>query len=158
MEPSDVQRSTSDGKDSTSDVARRTISFIGLGSNLGEREAHVWNAVHKMDAIPGIRVLGVSTLVETEPIGPVRDQPAFINAVAKIETELEPEALLSVLQEIERRMGRVRRERWGPRIIDLDILAYGTRAVDTETLRIPHPELPNRLFWTDGLKELGHML
>jgi len=129
--------------------------FIGLGSNLGERENNVWRAVDIMEKHPHLRVIGVSTLLTTAPLGPI-SQPDFINAVAKIETDLTPLELLDVLLEIERRMGRVRGEKWGPRTIDLDILIFGKQTVNDPRLTVPHPEIENRPFILDGLKELGH--
>lgn len=128
--------------------------YLGLGSNLGERENNVWRAVDRMEANPRIRIVGVSTLLNTAAIGPI-EQPEYINAVAHIQTDLEPLELLEVLLEIERRMGRIRKEKWGPRIIDLDILYYGDKTVDLAELKIPHPEIANREFLKEGLKELG---
>ncbi len=131
------------------------VAFIGLGSNLGKREHLIWNAVDHMAAHGKIRVDLVSNLVETKPLGDI-PQPDYINAVAKIETELEPLELLDTLLEIERRMGRQRREKWGPRVIDLDILVYDERVWDDERLTLPHPEIMNRPFVQEGLKELGY--
>lgn len=95
----------------------------------------------------------VSSIVETEPVGKT-DQPRFLNAVAEIETDLDPKALLSKLLDIETDLGRVRVERWGPRTIDLDLLLYGDRQVKTDTLTVPHPELHRRRFVLEELAEL----
>src|SRR5437016_8268090 len=96
------------------------FAYIGLGSNLGDRRAMIDGALDRL------KPRRVSTVVETEPWGRV-DQPSFLNAVAEIETDLEPGLLLDRLLEIERGLGRVRREKWGPRTIDLDLLLYGDR-------------------------------
>jgi len=95
----------------------------------------------------------VSSIVETEPVG-ITDQPRFLNAVAEIETDLEPKALLSRLLSIENDLGRVRVERWGPRTIDLDLLLYGDTQVSSDALSVPHPELHRRRFVLEGLAEL----
>src|SRR5437867_983522 len=94
------------------------VAYIGLGANLGNRENSIREAVRLMSETPGIRVLQVSRLLETSPIGP-QDQPLFLNGVAAIETTLKPLLLLDCLQSIEERLGRVRGEHWGPRTIDL---------------------------------------
>ena len=125
-----------------------TRAYIGLGSNLGDREATMRAAVA---ALPG--VLAVSTLRETEPVG-VTDQPAFLNGAAAVETELTPRELLETLLAIERALGRERRERWGPRTIDLDLLLYGAETVDEPGLTVPHPHLHERRFALEPLAEL----
>ena len=103
---------------------------------------------------PGVSVARATLLQETKPIGPI-EQPNFINGVVSIETLLGPIELLDALLGIERRLGRVRKERWGPRTIDLDILLYGDRIIDHPRLRVPHPEIAYRPFWLEGLRELG---
>jgi 2-amino-4-hydroxy-6-hydroxymethyldihydropteridine diphosphokinase len=125
-----------------------TRAYIGLGSNLGDREATIRAAVA---ALPG--VLAVSTLRETEPVG-VTEQPAFLNGAAAVETELTPRELLETLLAIERALGRERRERWGPRTIDLDLLLYGAETVDEPGLTVPHPHLHERRFALEPLAEL----
>lgn len=95
----------------------------------------------------------VTAIVETEPWG-VQEQPRFLNAIAELETGLEPEDLLGRLQELERNLGRVRAARWGPRTIDLDLLLYGDRRLASETLSLPHPRLHERRFVLEGLAEL----
>ena len=123
------------------------FAYIGLGSNLGDRREMIARALEQL------RPRRVSTIVETEPWG-VADQPRFLNAVAEIETDLEPAALLDRLLDVERGLGRVRKEKWGPRTIDLDLLLYGDRQIASDTLSVPHPRLPDRKFVLEGLAEL----
>ncbi len=123
------------------------FAYIGLGSNLGDRRAMI------ADALERLKPRRVSTVVETAPWGNT-DQPAFLNAVAEIETDLEPDALLDRLLDLERGLGRVRHEKWGPRTIDLDLLLYDERRVSTESLSVPHPRLHERRFVLEGLAEL----
>jgi len=105
-------------------------------------------------ALERLRPRRVSSILETDPVGRV-DQPRFLNAVAEIETDLRPQDLLGRLQDIERGLGRVRGERWGPRTLDLDLLLYGDERVASESLTVPHPELHRRRFVLDGLAELA---
>jgi len=123
------------------------LAYIGLGSNLGDRRAMIAGALERL------RPRRVSTIVETEPWG-VADQPRFLNAIAEIETDLEPSALLDRLLDVERGLGRVRKEKWGPRTIDLDLLLYGDRTVVSYALSVPHPYLQERRFVLEGLAEL----
>ena len=125
-----------------------TRAYVGVGANLGDREATIRAA---LAALPD--VVAVSELRETAPVGVV-DQPPFLNGAAALETELAPRELLDVLLDVERRLGRERRERWGPRTIDLDLLLYGDRRVDSDTLSVPHPRLHERKFVLEGLAEL----
>jgi 2-amino-4-hydroxy-6-hydroxymethyldihydropteridine diphosphokinase len=125
-----------------------TLAYVGLGSNLGDREATIRAAVA---ALPG--VVAVSKLRETEPVG-VTGQPAFLNGAARLETELSPRELLDAMLEVERGLGRERRERWGPRTIDLDLLLYGDETVDEPGLTVPHPSLHERRFVLEPLAEL----
>jgi 2-amino-4-hydroxy-6-hydroxymethyldihydropteridine diphosphokinase len=125
-----------------------TRAFVGVGSNLGDREATVRAAIA---ALPG--VVAVSTLRETDPVGVV-DQPAFLNGAVVLETELPPRELLELLLAVERDLGRERRERWGPRSIDLDLLVYGDVSVDEPGLTVPHPRLHERRFALEPLAEL----
>jgi 2-amino-4-hydroxy-6-hydroxymethyldihydropteridine diphosphokinase len=132
--------------------------FVGIGSNLGDREAHVRGALELLAAEPGIELEEISQLRETDPVG-VLDQPRFINAAARLTTDLEPRALLDRLLAIERDLGRVRTgERYGPRTIDLDLLLYGDREVDEQGLRVPHPRLAERRFVLEPLVELDPAL
>jgi 2-amino-4-hydroxy-6-hydroxymethyldihydropteridine diphosphokinase len=123
------------------------IAYVGLGSNLGDRRATLESALARL------RPRRASAIVETDPWGRA-DQPAFLNAVAELETEQAPEELLGSLLALVREHGRVRRERWGPRTLDLDLLLYGDRIVRTPALEIPHPRLAERRFVLEGLAEL----
>jgi 2-amino-4-hydroxy-6-hydroxymethyldihydropteridine diphosphokinase len=130
-------------------------AYIGLGSNLGDREATLRRALARMNAWPGITVDAVSRFRETDPVG-YTDQPRFVNAVAAVETDLEPRALLDALLAIERAMGRTREgPRFGPRTIDLDLLLYADRVVDEPGLRVPHPRMHERAFVLEPLAELA---
>jgi 2-amino-4-hydroxy-6-hydroxymethyldihydropteridine diphosphokinase len=131
-----------------------TVAYIGLGANLGMREETLRRAVERLRAADGVDVLAVSQLRETEPVGVV-DQPSFLNGAVAIETTRGPRGLLDLLLEIERSLGRVREERWGPRTIDLDLLAYGNEVVDEPGLRVPHPHLHERRFALEPLAELA---
>ena len=130
-----------------------TTAFVGLGANLGAREETLRLAVELLGAADDVDVLAVSKLRETEPVGVV-DQPAFLNGAVAIETAPAPRDLLDLLLEIERSLGRVREERWGPRTIDLDLLVYGAEVVDEPGLRVPHPRLHERRFALEPLAEL----
>jgi 2-amino-4-hydroxy-6-hydroxymethyldihydropteridine diphosphokinase len=125
-----------------------TLAYVGLGANLGDREATIRAAVA---ALPG--VVAVSSLRETDPVGKT-DQPEFLNGVAALETALSPRELLDVLLAVERSLGRERRERWGPRTIDLDLLLYGNAVIDEPGLTVPHPRLHERRFTLEPLVEL----
>jgi 2-amino-4-hydroxy-6-hydroxymethyldihydropteridine diphosphokinase len=125
-----------------------TRAYVGVGSNLGDREGTIRAAI---DGLPG--VVAVSKLRETEPVGPV-EQPTFLNGAVALETELSPRELLDLLLAVERGLGRERRERWGPRTIDLDLLLYGDRTVDEPGLTLPHPRLHERRFALEPLAEL----
>jgi len=118
--------------------------FIGLGSNM-EAETHLKQAMQMLRRMPEVREVAISPVYRTAPWG-VTDQPDFLNAVMEVRSDLEPESLLNRLLEVESRLGRVRRERWGPRSLDLDLLAYGQRVVKTSPLEVPHPRLPERAF------------
>lgn len=130
-------------------------AYVGLGANLGDREATLRRAVRYLDEADGIEVVAVSTWRETEPWGPV-EQPPFLNGAAALETDLDPRVLLDVLLDVERRLGRERRvgERWGPRVIDLDVLLHGDLVVDEPGLVVPHPHLHERRFALEPLAEL----
>jgi 2-amino-4-hydroxy-6-hydroxymethyldihydropteridine diphosphokinase len=122
-----------------------TVAVLGLGANIGDRQSNLAVALRRLDAHPDITVQAVSALYETPPWGKT-DQPAFLNAAARIETGLSPHALLKAILEVERSLGRERGERWGPRTLDIDILVFGTAAVNEPGLEIPHPRLPERAF------------
>jgi 2-amino-4-hydroxy-6-hydroxymethyldihydropteridine diphosphokinase len=120
-------------------------AFIGLGGNIGDPAAAMASALRALDGDAGTRVTDVSPLYRTPPWGRT-DQPDFLNAVAEIRTLHEPLALLDLCLAIERGLKRVRRERWGPRIIDIDILLYAGRRVNVPGLEIPHPRMLERAF------------
>jgi len=121
-------------------------AYIGLGANLGEPLQQLRTALASLVQIPGTRLVVVSPAYRSSPMGP-QDQPCYINAVAGMLTSLEAEVLLDSLQAIERGMGRTQdRERWGPRIIDLDLLVYGDKVVQNERLVLPHPGVHERSF------------
>jgi 2-amino-4-hydroxy-6-hydroxymethyldihydropteridine diphosphokinase len=132
-------------------------AYVGLGSNLGDREQVIADAVSLLGEHPEIDVLVTSALRETEPWGPVV-QPRFLNGAVSVETTLAPRALLEALLDVERRLGRVRDERWGPRTIDLDLLVYGDQIVDEPGLRVPHPRLAERRFALEPLADLDPAL
>ena len=132
-------------------------TYIGLGSNLGEREAQIRLALDDLARLPMSRLVRASSLYDSEPLGEV-DQPNFLNAVAEFETELSARQLLWNLLLIERRLGRTRTRRWGPRTIDLDLLLYGQLVVEESDLKVPHPELTRRSFVLVPLVELDPLL
>ena len=132
------------------------VAYIALGSNLGDRHAHLAAAREGLAEIPRSRVIAASAVEETAPLGPP-GQGAYLNQMVALETALTPAELLAELQGLERRAGRVRDVRWGPRTIDLDIVMMRDQRSDDERCRVPHPELPNRDFWQRELIELREM-
>ena len=134
-----------------------TVAYVGLGANLGPREITLQRAVALLAEAAGVDVLAVSQLRETEPVGVV-DQPPFLNGAVQVETTLVPRVLLDRLLDVERALGRVREERWGPRTVDLDLLVYGDLTVDEPGLRVPHPRLHERRFALEPLAELDPAL
>ena len=129
-------------------------AYVGLGSNMGDRERLLWGAVHMLAFNAEIDVVAVSSIRETDPVGIV-DQPPFLNGVVAIDTELGPRALLDLLLSIELELGRTRAgPRFGPRTIDLDLLLYGDDVVDEPGLTVPHPRLHERRFALEPLAEL----
>lgn len=120
-------------------------AYIGLGSNLDNPLSQVRAALTELAKLPHTQLAAVSPLYRTPPMGPA-DQPDYINAVAALDTGLEPLALLDQLQRIEQQHGRVRTLRWGPRTLDLDLLLYGDRVIKNERLAVPHPGLCERPF------------
>ena len=129
------------------------IAYIGIGSNLGSREE---NCLRSIDFLKeeGIVIRKRSALYETEPWG-VKDQPGFINAAVEIETDKGPQGLLETLNRIEKIMGRTETRRWGPRVIDLDILFYDDLAIDIPDLQIPHPAMHQREFVLRPLSDIA---
>src|SRR5256884_9967209 len=120
-------------------------AYLGLGSNQGDRVALVNAALERLQASGRVRVIKRSSFYETAPVG-VTDQPRFVNLVAEVHTDLDPQDLLELALAVERTLGRVRTERWGPRTGDIDILLYDGVQVDTPTLVIPHPGMTRRRF------------
>ena len=138
----------------SSDYNRGVITFIGVGSNLDDPAARCAEALCLISQVSGIKVLRQSSLYRAEPVG-FEKQDWFINAVVEIRTVLNPHELLKALQRIEDTMGRVRGPKWGPRIIDLDILLYGQETVEEDGLVIPHPHLHRRRFVLEPLCEIA---
>ena len=130
------------------------ICYIGIGSNLGDRLAHIARAIEEVNKMPGSRLRCSSSIYETDPVSDI-PQGKFLNGVLEIETTLKPEALLKELGRIEEMLGRERSVRNGPRTIDLDILYYGDEVFCTKDLIIPHPRIKQREFVLRGLRELG---
>ena len=127
--------------------------YVALGSNLGDRAAHLRAGREGLGALPRTALLAASAIEETAPLAGM-EQPPYLNQMVLLTTSLEPRVLLEACQAIEQREGRERAERWGPRTLDLDIVRYGERRVEERDLIIPHPELPNRSFWQRELAEL----
>jgi len=136
-------------------VTKHDLVYVALGSNLGDRAAHLAYARQRLATLPGTRVGATSRVEETAPIGPV-PQGAFLNQMVRLETTLTPRELLGHLHAIEAERGRARQPgvRWGPRTLDLDIVRWGERRVREPDLTIPHPELPHRDFWLREIAEL----
>jgi 2-amino-4-hydroxy-6-hydroxymethyldihydropteridine diphosphokinase len=130
-----------------------TRAYVGLGANLGSREETLRRAVELLGDADGVEVVAVSELHETDPVGVV-DQPRFLNGAVEVDTTRTPRELLDLLLEIERSLGRMRAERWGPRTVDLDLLVYGDEVVDEPGLRVPHPHLHERRFALEPLADL----
>jgi 2-amino-4-hydroxy-6-hydroxymethyldihydropteridine diphosphokinase len=130
-------------------------AFVGLGSNLGEREVTLRAAIGRLRGLPDVEVIQVSSFRDTEPVGLV-EQPRFLNGAAELETGLTPRALLGALLELERAFGRDRSAEppHGPRTLDLDLLLYGAETIDEPLLNVPHPRLHERRFVLEPLAEL----
>ena len=133
------------------------IVYIGIGSNIGRRLSNCKKAVQLISKHPHITVTKVASWIETEPYG-VKDQNRFINGAIEIKTKLSPQQLLVFLKKTEKKMGRKKEVRWGPRLIDLDILLYEGVKVKTKSLVIPHPDIKNRDFVKKSLMELNSEL
>jgi 2-amino-4-hydroxy-6-hydroxymethyldihydropteridine diphosphokinase len=130
-------------------------ALIGLGSNLGDRRAALQSALAQLSATTGVVVVKVSSFHETAPVGGPEGQGLFLNAAAALHTTLEPVPLLQLLLDIEARHGRVRTVRWGPRTLDLDLLLFDDRIVNTPELAVPHPRLAVRRFVLEPLAEIA---
>ena len=130
-----------------------SIVYIGIGSNLGDRKANCMRAIELL-AGKGIVVRKESSLYETDPWGD-KNQPKFLNMAIEIETEIKPQDLLGILAGIEKELGRKKSRKWGPRIIDLDILLYNSVTIDQDDLKIPHPFMHERDFVLKPLYEIA---
>ncbi len=128
--------------------------YLSLGGNMGDRKARLAEAVEALDGLPDTTVRTVSRCYETEPLG-LTDQPAFLNLAVEIETSLKPLELLEAAKAIERRLGRARGRPWGPRPIDIDIILYGSLAMDRPELTLPHKEFRRRAFVLTPLAEIA---
>jgi len=128
-------------------------AFISLGSNLGDRERNIREALQKMEE-KGLCILKTSRIIETAPYG-YKDQDNFLNCACLVETNLSPRNLLRILLEIEKEMGRVRTFKWGPRNIDLDIIFYDDLVIEEEDLKVPHPDAHNRPFVLGPVSEIA---
>jgi|YNPBryBLVA2012_1023415.scaffolds.fasta_scaffold44624_2 2-amino-4-hydroxy-6-hydroxymethyldihydropteridine diphosphokinase len=132
----------------------KVTAFIALGSNIGDRATNLRAALRLLEGDDYTQVVAASSIYISKPVG-VKEQPDFLNAVAKLATTRSPDELLDLCLEIERRLGRVRTIRWGPRVIDLDILVYDDLSVTKDELVIPHPEMMNRAFVLVPLAEIA---
>jgi len=130
------------------------IAYIGLGANLGEPRRQLEEALRLLAQAEEVEVVKVSTFYLNPPLGPP-EQPWYVNAVAQVRTRLAPEELLRVLRRVEEALGRVRGERWGPRLLDLDLLLYGGEVLSAGELVVPHPELHRRAFVLVPLAEIA---
>lgn len=137
------------------DAPRIHTAFIGLGSNQGDRRGQIDAAVRLLRAAEGIHEVVVSPLHETTPVGGPAGQGPYLNAAARIQTPFDPHGLLTLLMDIEQRLGRVRGARWGPRTIDLDLLLFEDRIIDTPDLIVPHPRMHERSFVLEPLAEIA---
>ena len=127
--------------------------FIAIGSNLGDREKNIIDAINLLIA-NGVDVKNISSIIETKPYGNVK-QPDFLNCVVDGYTTLPPKILLATLKAIEKELGRTATTHWGPRVIDLDIIFYDELVIDEPNLKIPHPDMQNRFFVLEPLNELA---
>ncbi len=130
------------------------VAYIGLGANLGDPRRQLTEALTRLAAAEEVEVLRVSSFYVNPPLGPP-DQPWYVNAVAQVRTRLAPEELLRVLHRLEAEAGRVRRERWGPRVIDLDLLLYNGVILTGPDVQVPHPEMHRRAFVLTPLAEIA---
>lgn len=134
--------------------APAALAYVGLGSNLDDPAAQVAHALDALERLPGVQAVRRSRLFRTAPWGRT-DQPHFVNAAAELATTLSPHALLQALQALEARFGRARREHWGPRVLDLDLLLYGDARIEDDLLQLPHPHLHERAFVLAPLADLA---
>jgi 2-amino-4-hydroxy-6-hydroxymethyldihydropteridine diphosphokinase len=130
-------------------------SYIAVGANLGDREANIRSAIDALNYLPGTRVTRVSKLIENPAIGGPQNSPDFLNGVIEIDTTLDPNTLLQQLLTIEQKLGRTRREKWEPRLIDLDLLLFRDQIISSNDLTLPHPLMHTRRFVLEPLAELA---
>ena len=130
-------------------------AYIALGANLGDRRGNIAAALERLNRVPGVTVTKASTLVENPAVGGPADSPAFLNGAVEIETSLAAVELLEALLSIEQSLGRVRKDKWGPRAIDLDLVLYGDRVVNEPGLTVPHPLMHERRFVLEPLAEIA---
>ena len=130
------------------------IAYLGLGSNIGDREANLSSAIQKLSEVSGIEITKISSRYETKPYGKT-DQPDFMNMAVEVDTNLTPLDLLETVLGVEHELGRVRNEVWGPRNIDIDILLYEDLELQLTDLKVPHPEMHLRSFVIDPLNEIA---
>jgi len=135
-------------------MAKETTAYIGLGSNLGDRQQYIESSLKMLAGAPELRLLRVSDVIETPPLSQ-DDQPNYLNAVAEVQTQLSAHGLLKTLGEIEILLGRRRKEKWGPRTIDLDLLLFGDEILNEPNLTVPHPQMHLRSFVLRGLSQLN---
>lgn len=128
--------------------------FLGIGSNLGDRRKNIRLALQEISALEGTKILKISRIIETRPVGGVPAQGKFLNAALKIKTSLSPVKLLKKLKGIEKKLGRKKTVRYGPRVIDLDILFYADRIISRKELKVPHPKIFERDFVIRPLSEV----
>ncbi len=131
------------------------IAYIALGANLGDREQNIRAALQELDQTLGVKITKHSSLFENPAVGGPADSPPFLNAAAELSTTLTARELLHRLLEIENKLGRVRREKWAPRLIDLDLLIFGDQVIESEQLTIPHPLMHTRRFVLRPLAEIA---
>jgi 2-amino-4-hydroxy-6-hydroxymethyldihydropteridine diphosphokinase len=139
-------------------MSTSVTAYVGLGANLGDPRGQLEAAVAALGAVHGVRLVAVSSVYESDPVGPVSDQPAFLNAVAEVATTLPPAAMLAALHGIEDELGRERTIRFGPRTCDLDLLLFDDLVSTDPALCLPHPRLAERRFVLEPLAELAPML
>jgi len=130
-------------------------AYIGLGANIGDRAANLFNAVAELSAAEGVRLVRVSKLIETPAVGGPTDSPPYLNGACAVETTLGSHALMKILTDIEKDLGRVRRIKWEPRTVDLDLLLYGNEVISSDNLIVPHPLMHERRFVLAPLAEIA---
>lgn len=130
------------------------VSYLGIGSNLGNRRENIKSALRRINRLKGTKIIQTSKIIETDPVGGPKNQPKFLNAALKIKTGLSALDLLKELKHIEKKIGRVKAVRYGPRAIDLDILFYDNKVVRRKGLKIPHPKVFQRGFVLRPLQEI----